>query len=148
MNDPDAPSDPKRSAVEIRLQLGSAAAISVETIDSGVEALPVITIEHDGLAVMIEPFGPGEGGRVSPDDVQRAVELAMAAQGYLTSLLARFKAQLALEQAAGAAADMDTEYADVIAALRAADPLRDWPTPPGRTPEEIRSFRPHGRPRT
>lgn len=88
----DTPVRPHRSTLSVTLQLGTAARIEVEQRDGTRSVFPSLLVEHDDLTVMIEPFGPSEGGRVSKCDVLRGEELAAAATRYAQLLRDAYRA--------------------------------------------------------
>jgi len=93
----DGPARPHRSTLSVTLLLGTAATIGVETLTGGQAPFPSLQVEHGDLRVVVEPFGPSEGGRVSACDVLRGQELAAAAEKYSFLLRQQYEAQQAAE---------------------------------------------------
>jgi len=81
----DQPVRPHQTAVTVTVQLGTAADILLETFGRDI-TYPSLSIVHDGLTLIVEPYGPSEGGPVTECDVLRGRELAQAAEEYYQRL--------------------------------------------------------------
>lgn len=77
------PVRPHQSAVEVVLKLGTAVDIIVDTDPQG---HPILGLVLPDINVLIMPYSASEGGPITPDDLNLASELVMAAAKYRDEL--------------------------------------------------------------